>query len=299
MRINPVYLKDLKSNVNNVRFASFLFLYNLCLGLIVILALYSGMHKQSGQIVFNYNNCIQIFTLISCIEFMIIFLIVPILTSGAIAGEREKMTLDLLLTSRLNTFNIICGKMAYSITSVIFILISSFPVVAMVSNTGAIGIKEEWQIFLLIIVTAIYVASISIFFSTIMKKTISATIWTYGFLLIMTIGTLLIYNLNYYVLQDIQVVQSVAESTKKQAYLFLLNPMATFVYIISQTNQEQYQYIKWFPEVVETHWVELSIFSQIVFALILILLSSIKLNPLSENLFRKTNKKRNKKRKTS
>lgn len=222
---------------------------------------------------------------------MVIFLVVPILTSGAIAGEREKMTLDLLLTSRLNTFNIICGKMAYSITSVIFILMSSFPVVAMVSNTGAIGIKEEWQIFLLLIVTAIYVASISIFFSTIMKKTISATIWTYGFLLI--------YNLNYYVIQDIQVVQNIVEATKKQAYLFLLNPMATFVYIISQTNKEQYQYIKWFPEVVETHWVELSIFSQIVFALFFILLSAIKLNPLSENLFRKTNKKRNKKRKTS
>lgn len=115
----------------------------------------------------------------------------------------------------------------------------------------------------------------------------------------MTIGTLLIYNLNYYVIQDIQVVQNIVEATKKQAYLFLLNPMATFVYIISQTNKEQYQYIKWFPEVVETHWVELSIFSQIVFALFFILLSAIKLNPLSENLFRKTNKKRNKKRKTS
>lgn len=292
MKINPVYLKDLKSNVNNIKFVSLLFLYNMCLGLTVILVLYAGMHKRSGQMVFNYNNCNNIFTLISCAEFMMIFLIVPILTSGAIAGEREKQTLDLLLTSKLNTFNIICGKMAYSITSVIFILISSFPVVAMVSNTGAIDIKKEWQIFLLLIVTAIYVASISIFFSTIMKKTISATIWTYGSLLIITIGTLFIYNLNYYVIQDIQVVQNVAEATRKQAYLFLLNPMATFVYIISQTSQEQYQYIKWFPKVVEAHWVELSIFSQMVFSLFFILLSSIKLNPLSESIFRKRNKKR-------
>lgn len=290
MKVNPVYLKDLKSNAKGVKFMSLIVSYTTCLSLIVLLGIYAAMHQKNGQLIFNYQNSNQLFTLISSVELGFILFIVPILTSGAIAEEREKQTLDLLLTSKLNSFHIICGKMAYSITSIIILMISCFPICAVITNTGAVPLRQQGQSLLLLIVTAIYIASIGILFSTIMKRTILATMWTYMSIIIGTIGTIVLYNLNLFVLEDMKLYYIAKIAAKTSRFIFLLNPVATFVYInasFAESNLAQ-----WFPNVKESYWIELSIFLQMISSLLFIGISSIKLNPLSEGFTRKNHKKR-------
>lgn len=287
MKINPVYLKDLKLNVRSLKFAMMIFAYDFCLGLIMISFLYAGMRRPDGLLVFNYENCNQLLAVISGVELGVIFFIVPALTTGTIAGERERQTLDLLLVSKLKPFHIICGKMSYAITTVIILMISSFPIITMITNTGSISLKVQWQILLLLLVTAIYVSSIGVFFSTIKKGTIPATVWTYGMIMAITLGTIFIYNFNSYLLEDIHFISH--DRINMIYYLFLLNPIATYVYIISDTNQTIMA--EWIPKYMRSNWVELSIFVQLAVSILLIGLAALKLNPIEYKYSKKILKK--------
>ncbi|HAU86476.1 MAG TPA: hypothetical protein DCW90_13570 [Lachnospiraceae bacterium] len=277
MKINPVYLKDLRLNVRSMKFAMIIFTYNLCLGLIIILFMYVSMHNVTGQLVFNYENCERLYLIISGIEFGSIFFIVPALTVGTVAGEREKRTLDLLLVSKLSPFHIICGKMSYAVTIIFILIVSDFPLTAMVAVTHSIEMKIQWQLLILLLVTSLYIASIGVFFSTIKKSTIAATLWTYGVILLITIGTIVIYNLNGYVLEDMKVHS--ANEFNVVYYSFLFNPLATYVYMFSSTRPGTIS--NWIPTNMKNNWVELSIFFQLAISVVLLGVSAIHLDPRS------------------
>lgn len=260
-----------------MKFAMIIFTYNLCLGLIIILFMYVSMHNVTGQLVFNYENCERLYLIISGIEFGSIFFIVPALTVGTVAGEREKRTLDLLLVSKLSPFHIICGKMSYAVTIIFILIVSDFPLTAMVAVTHSIEMKIQWQLLILLLVTSLYIASIGVFFSTIKKSTIAATLWTYGVILLITIGTIVIYNLNGYVLEDMKVHS--ANELNVVYYSFLFNPLATYVYMFSSTRPGTIS--NWIPTNMKNNWVELSIFFQLAISVVLLGVSAIHLDPRS------------------
>ena len=276
-----------------MKFAMIIFTYNLCLGLIIILFMYVSMHNVTGQLVFNYENCERLYLIISGIEFGSIFFVVPALTVGTVAGEREKRTLDLLLVSKLSPLHIICGKMSYAVTIIFILIISDFPLTAMVAVTHSIEMKIQWQLLILLLVTSLYIASIGVFFSTIKKSTIAASLWTYGVILLITIGTIVIYNLNGYVLEDMKVHS--ANEFNVVYYTFLFNPLATYVYMFASTRQGTIS--NWIPTYMENNWVELSIFLQLAISVVLLGVSAIHLDPRSVDS-KLTFWHRNKKRKT-
>ena len=276
-----------------MKFAMIIFTYNLCLGLIIILFMYVSMHNVTGQLVFNYENCERLYLIISGLEFGSIFFVVPALTVGTVAGEREKRTLDLLLVSKLSPLHIICGKMSYAVTIIFILIISDFPLTAMVAVTHSIEMKIQWQLLILLLVTSLYIASIGVFFSTIKKSTIAASLWTYGVILLITIGTIVIYNLNGYVLEDMKVHS--ANEFNVVYYTFLFNPLATYVYMFASTRQGTIS--TWIPTYMENNWVELSIFFQLAISVVLLGVSAIHLDPRSVDS-KLTFWHRNKKRKT-
>ncbi|MBR3771261.1 MAG: ABC transporter permease, partial [Clostridium sp.] len=230
MKINPVFMKDLRSNVRSPKFATIIFVYTLCLGLLSVMFLYAGMQKPDGQQVFNYENCNQFTALIGGIELAVILFVVPMLTSGTIASEKERQTLDYLLISKLRPFHIICGKIAYALTAAFVFIISSFPANSIIISTGAVPVKVHFQMLSLFVVTAIFSASIGMFFSALKKKTIPAIALTYMFLVALTLGTIVIYNLNQYILEDMSLASS--KNSETLPWMFLLNPVATYCYII-------------------------------------------------------------------
>lgn len=113
---------------------------------------------------------------------------------------------------------------------------------------------------------------------------------------ILTIGTIFIYNLNGYVLKDMKMQKF--NEFKGVYYVFLLNPIATHVYMISSSKQGLIS--KWIPAYMESYLVEFSIFIQLAISIVLIGLSGLHLDsrtfteivPVFQNL------KKHKKRKT-
>ena len=64
--------------------------------------------------------------------------IVPAVTASSISGERERQTLDLMLTTRMSAGQIVGGKLLSALSTLLLLILSSFPAVAMVFVYGGI-----------------------------------------------------------------------------------------------------------------------------------------------------------------
>ncbi|WFR56336.1 ABC transporter permease subunit [Anaerocolumna sp. AGMB13025] len=300
MKINPVYQKELKTSVRSVRTAVILLGYNAILALFGLFAFYVTFEYDSryGGTV-DYSSILQIYAIITAAEFGLVLFTVPALTAAAISGEREKQTLEILLTTKLTPFQIILGKLASSISMMILLAVSSLPVLAIVFTIGGITLRDFLVFMLLIVVTAVFVGSIGIFFSTLFKKTTSATVTTYGVLLFLGIGTLAILWAIRLVI-ELKMNESAAGSIVYQTpdagnwiLILLINPGVTFFSMIEDqigTGSRLTSFFGNFGTVsmgVQNVWFYVSVSIQLGISVILLIGSAKLLDPLRDRYCRK------------
>lgn len=292
MRINPVYHKELKISVRTRKMAFIIFSYNLLLSLIGLFSFYLSFDDAMTYNYVNYSNILSIYTTIAVIEIGLVLFIVPGFTSSAISGERERQTLEILLTTKLKPMEIILGKLSASISSLILLVLSSLPVLSIVFAVGGIGILDLLQLMFLAIVTAIFIGSIGIFFSTVFKKTTLATIFTYGSVVFLVVGTAAIV-LGIYLVLELNLRN---QTSPEGVYLspdvgnviliLLINPMVTMVAMVMdqfgnyiEFNELLGQYGQGYPFIVE-NWFVISIMIQLILSIGIIYWSAKLLDPL-------------------
>lgn len=292
MNINPVYIKELKVNVRTAKMATIIFGYNFLLALIGLFAFYLTFEKTAWYGRINYSDMLTIYTTIGVIEIGLVLFTIPAFTAGAISGERERQTLEILLTSRLRPIDIILGKLGSSISALLLLVISSLPVLALVFAVGGVGIKDLIQLMLLAIVTAVFVGSIGLFFSTVLKKTTLATVFTYGTVILLIIGTITIVWAVYSVMEMSgdrsfdTYGNYIAPDVGNLVLILLLNPIVTILAMITEqfgSHSEFTLFLEQFGkgnEFVVYHWFIISIISQLILAFVFVLISAKLLNPL-------------------
>ena len=100
MKLNPVYGKEVKLRVRTVKFALTIFFYNLILIGIALFGFEVFFNIQwNAQI--DYSGAARVYFIITCFEAIMVIFLIPVFTAGSIAGEREKQTLEILLTTIL------------------------------------------------------------------------------------------------------------------------------------------------------------------------------------------------------
>lgn len=191
MNINPVLLKELKVRMRGWKAAGIIALYLLVLSLVALFIIYTTFMNPYGSSI-DPQVSIGAYTGLAVIQFILIMFIVPALTAGAIAGEREKQTLDLVLCTKLRPISIITGKLFASTGQTLLLIIASLPLFSMVFLFGGISIIEIIQLFGFYIITAVTIGSIGIFFSTYLRRTTAATVFTYGTVAFLAFGTIFI-----------------------------------------------------------------------------------------------------------
>lgn len=191
--INPVFQKELKQNARTKKTIVMIVLYNLLLALFGLFAFYltfEGANKSGTSV--KYTDILTIYAIVTGIEFLLVLFITPSITAGSISGEREKQTFDMLIASKLSSWQIVKGKLLASIALLMMLAISSLPILALVFSIGGITIINLMQFMLMIIVTALFIGSIGILFSSICKRTTVATVCTYIVLLVIFLGMTMI-----------------------------------------------------------------------------------------------------------
>jgi len=199
MKINPVIEKELKTTMRGWR-APLLILFYLGFLLLVMYLYFLANDQLStfGYQQFNPRVAINAFNTLALFQLFLLLFITPILTGGAISGERERQTLDLLLCTSFPTYKVILGKIFVSIAHILLLITASLPIMGIVFMFGGVDIPNLILLFVFYVITALMLGSLGIFYSTIFKKTIVAIVMTYLTIGFLTIGTYIIMALYFF-----------------------------------------------------------------------------------------------------
>lgn len=122
----------------------------------------------------------MLFMMLSFVQMALISFVAPGLTAGVISGERERQTLNILLTTQQSSTSIIIGKLVSSLAFLMLIVLATLPLYSLVFLFGGISPQQLLQTFGLFVVTMFILGSMGVFFSTLIRKTMIAMITTYG-----------------------------------------------------------------------------------------------------------------------
>lgn len=116
----------------------------------------------------------------------------PSSTAGAISLEREKQTLELLVTTPISSFAIVIGKLLSALVYVFLLIAASIPLMAVVFVFGGVGPEDIVRGYIVLVVTALGLGSFGILCSSLVKRTTAATAITIFGVLAITIGTIFV-----------------------------------------------------------------------------------------------------------
>jgi ABC-2 type transport system permease protein len=217
-----------------------------------------------------------IYTILAVLQFGLIVLITPAQTAGTISGEREKQTLDLLLSTSLSPMGIILGKLLSSMSYIVLLVLSSIPLFSMISFFGGITPGDIITLFTFYLVTAFAIGNIGIYYSTTFKKTVTATVMTY--VTIFALG-LISFILGLFMASN-HYLNNPNPSGDYIPFVLYINPVIGLAQILeSQLNGSVGSIIGMGSSRLRYFWIYNSIV-MLAIALILFLLSVIKINPV-------------------
>ena len=144
----------------------------------------SNVSAQIGQ---------GIFAALLVLEMVIVIVLAPSFTAGAISLEREKQTIDLLITTPISSLAIVLGKLFSALVYLFLVIVASVPLTALVFVYGGAGPEDLVKGYVVLLVTAFGLGSVGVFCSSLVKRTQPATVITYALVLLVTFGTGLVW----------------------------------------------------------------------------------------------------------
>jgi ABC-2 type transport system permease protein len=230
-RINPVMLKELRGRMRGIRAFVVLSVY---LGLMsaflaLLYLIYEPINQRNGSAAAGEVGRILFMGIVG-IELMLIIFIAPAFTAGAITGERERLTYDLLKTTLLPSPSFVIGKLESALGYVLLLLLSAIPLQSIAFLFGGVTELELVLSLVILAVTAIALGTVGIYFSATTSRTLSASVRAYTTTLVATFGIPLILAILLTFLSNaLRGLPSTVEAIfiYINDFLISLNPIAT------------------------------------------------------------------------
>jgi ABC-type transport system involved in multi-copper enzyme maturation permease subunit len=115
---------------------------------------------------------------------MLVSFIAPALTAGAISGERERLTLDLMLVTRASALGLVAGKLLGAMLWVLYLLVASLPALGIVYLFGGVPLPTIAAALVVTISTALGYTALGLVLSAVFRRTAIATVLAYGLVLV-------------------------------------------------------------------------------------------------------------------
>lgn len=280
IKMNPVLKKEMKISMRSIKSSVVVAIY---LG-ILVLTLCGSLYLESayrGMII--RRDATIAFVILMIIQFSLISLIAPTITAGAISGEREKQTLDILLTTDMKFSSIITGKLYASLSRIVLLILTSIPIFIFLLSYIGINLKYAIWILIMNLITAAFVGSIGLYASTYFKKTMVATVVSY-------IVIFLIYVLPVIICGITQIYSASKGMTPlvnydRTYYYILVSPAVGFVSLI--LSQLGISVESMFGSTLSLNYLGLKSYGvtaiiMIILTIILIILATRRINPMRE-----------------
>jgi ABC-type transport system involved in multi-copper enzyme maturation permease subunit len=178
----PILAKDLLERASRKRTYVVRFVYGLVLFVVACTLFYGniGLSADAGQ---SLGRGADHFAWLMSFQLAVLYALVPIITAEAVAGEKQRDTLALLLVTTLTPRQIILQKFAARTASILSFVCLSFPLLAITYTFGGVTPGElVWGMFELI-VACLQLGALAILCSAYFQTTAQALAFTYvGFL---------------------------------------------------------------------------------------------------------------------
>lgn len=178
----------------------------------------------------------SIFTLLSIFQLILVCFIAPAFTAGQISLEREKQTLDLLISTPMRPAAIVIGKLAAALAFVVLMIVAAIPITAIVLMYGGASVEDIVRQQVVLLATALLLGAIGLFFSALIKRTQAATVLTYITVLAMIIGTTMLFIFWSVVINQTEDSGFIGPTERAPEQLMYINPMIGMLDVVANTE---------------------------------------------------------------
>jgi ABC-2 type transport system permease protein len=188
---NPVTVKELRSRMRGARAFIFVTFFLAVMGCLV--SLIYGLISQAMQVSGGGGPQVHevgkiIFGTVVIVELFAVSLLAPAFSAGAIAGERQRQTFDLLRTTLLPARSVVIGKLLSSLTFLLLLVLTGLPLVSLAFLLGGVTLLEVGIATALLVVTALSFSAIGLLFSSLLKTSLAATVISYVMAVLSMVG---------------------------------------------------------------------------------------------------------------
>ncbi|MBN1812100.1 MAG: ABC transporter permease subunit [Anaerolineae bacterium] len=187
---NPLLIKELRGRMRGARAFVVLTVYLLllsCFTSIIYYAFTASVSGPSSASDMAYLGKV-VFASVVIIEIFMVTFITPAFTAGAISGEKERQTYELLRTTLLPARKVVFGKFSSALTYMLLLILAAVPLESLAFVLGGVEVEELALALVILLVGAFFFAAMGLFFSSIMRSTLASTILSYVVALLGTVG---------------------------------------------------------------------------------------------------------------
>ncbi|MDG2221918.1 MAG: ABC transporter permease [Rubripirellula sp.] len=188
---NPVLQRELLVNLRTNRAFLLLGIYQLLLAAVVLVAWPSDERLDLTTSPEAAKNLVNLFFLG---QYVIASLMAPSFAAGAVTGEKERHTYEMLLASPLRPGAIVLGKMVASLTHLGMLILASLPIIVLCLPLGGVSVYEVLAAYLGLIVSVILFGAIGVFCSSYFSRTSSSLVVSYLVILPLVIAGVLFWQ---------------------------------------------------------------------------------------------------------
>lgn len=190
---NPILLRVVESGGKRTRDLIIRCVY---LGILVLLVLFSLGNVETGDIAKLSFQSTAIFNQLSVLQLILVALLAPIFTAGAITQEKDSQTYDILLATPLTNGQIVFGSLFSRLFFVFALLLSGIPIFSITQVFGGVAIADIVMSVLIAAATALVTGALAIAIATFKIGTGRTIFSFYLFNVLYLVGLLLIDRLD-------------------------------------------------------------------------------------------------------
>ena len=186
---NPVTIKELRSRMRGRRAFVVLTVYLLLMSLfisLVYVAYAAASARTFGPDARQAGK--TIFAVVVAIQGLVVVFLGPSFTAGAIVGEKERQTYNLLRTTLLPARALVTGKLVSALGYVLLLIVAAVPVQSIALLLGGVSASELLLSGAVLVVSAVAYALLGLFLSSVMRSTLSANVSTFVTAIVLTVG---------------------------------------------------------------------------------------------------------------
>jgi ABC-type transport system involved in multi-copper enzyme maturation permease subunit len=186
---NPILQRELIVNLRTKRSFLLLFAYVAFLGLLVYAAWPSEQRLDLSQ----SDKAKPLVNLLFLGQYLLMSLMAPSFAAGAITGEKERLSYEMLVASPVRPGAIVLGKLAASLCPLAELMFCSLPIVMLCLPLGGVSFYEVAAAYFAMILSVALFGMVSLWCSSFFSRTPASLLVSYMLILPLALGGVLIW----------------------------------------------------------------------------------------------------------